>query len=123
MAVGRTPNGDVLDVARTGVKTDHGRVLIDDTFCTSEPGIWAFGDLTSRYQLKHCANQEGRIVAHNLRHPEDLQHASTVPVPHAVFSSPQIAAIGPTEAELPRDRTAVRGDAAALQRRRLRLGA
>ncbi len=100
VAVGRTPNGDVLDVARTGVKTDHGRVLIDDTFCTSEPGIWAFGDLTSRYQLKHCANQEGRIVAHNLRHPEDLQHASTVPVPHAVFSSPQIAAIGPTEAEL-----------------------
>lgn len=100
VAIGRRPNGDVLDVAKTGVETDDARVLVDDTFRTSVGGIWAFGDLTSRHQLKHCANQQGRIVAHNLRHPDDPQHASKVPAPHAVFSSPQIAAIGPTEAEL-----------------------
>ena len=100
VAVGRTPNGDVLGVDQTGVAADHGRVLVDDTFRTNVEGIWAFGDLVGRYQLKHCANQEGRIVAHNVCHPDDPQRASTRPIPHAVFSSPQIASIGPTEAEL-----------------------
>jgi mycothione reductase len=100
VAVGRQPNGDVLDVSKTGVETDDGRVIVDDTFSTNVDGIWAFGDLTSRHQLKHCANRQGRIVAHNLCHPDDLQHASKVPVPHAVFTNPQIAGIGPTEADL-----------------------
>ena len=100
VAVGRTPNGDVLGVDQTGVAADHGRVLVDDTFRTNVEGIWAFGDLVGRYQLKHCANQEGRIVAHNICHPDDPQRVSARPIPHAVFSSPQIASIGPTEAEL-----------------------
>jgi mycothione reductase len=100
VAVGRQPNGDVLDVAKTGVDADDGRVIVDDTFRTSVDGIWAFGDLTNRYHLKHCANQQGRIVAHNLCHPDHLEHASKVPAPHAVFTNPQIAGIGPTEAEL-----------------------
>jgi mycothione reductase len=100
VAVGRTPNGDLLDVEKTGVPMRaDGRVVVDDEQRCPVPGIFALGDVSSPYQLKHVANREAKVVAHNLLHPLSPMHTSHAVVPSAVFTSPQIAAVGRTEQE------------------------
>jgi mycothione reductase len=101
LATGRTPNSDRLDVAATGVTVDkHGHVHTDNTYLTNIPGIWALGDLTNHFQLKHMANAEARVVRHNLMHPNAPKHASFPIVPSAVFADPQVASVGATEEQL-----------------------
>ncbi|MET7994043.1 mycothione reductase [Amycolatopsis sp. NPDC005232] len=98
VAIGRTPNSDVLDVAATGVTTKaSGHVAVDDHQETVVPGIYALGDMSSPYELKHVANHESRVVQHNLLHPDDRIKADHRFVPHAIFTSPQIASVGLTE--------------------------
>ncbi|WP_431878448.1 mycothione reductase [Amycolatopsis sacchari] len=98
IAVGRRPNSDLLDVAATGVTTlDSGHVKVDSYQQTSVEGIYALGDLSSPYELKHVANHEARVVQHNLLHPDERIEADHRFVPHAVFGSPQIASVGVTE--------------------------
>lgn len=101
IAVGRTPNSDVLDVAVGGIATDeNGRVVTDAGCATSMPGVWAIGDLTNRMQLKHLANAEMRLALHNILHPDNTRHASFPVMPSAVFADPQIATAGPSERAL-----------------------
>ncbi len=101
VAIGRVPNGDHLDVSATGVGLDHeGYVEVDELGRTAVEGIWALGDICNPAQLKHTANAEARAVAHNLAHPDDLVAADLRFIPHAVFGSPQVAAVGPTEREI-----------------------
>ncbi len=100
VATGRTPNGRDLGVERTGLEVDYvGYVVVDDHGRTTVDGIWALGDISSPDQLKHKANADARIVAHNIVHPDDLQSLDLGPVPHAVFGSPQVASVGMTEPE------------------------
>ncbi len=101
VALGRTPNGDTLNLAATGVELDdRGRVVVDACQRTTAAGIWALGDVSSPYQLKHVANHEMRVVQHNLLHPGDLIETDHRFVPSAVFSNPQVASVGATEQEL-----------------------
>ncbi len=74
-------------------------MLVDQYGRTSAPGVWALGDVNGRYQLKHMANGEAKVVQHNLVHPDDLWPLDSRPAPHAVFGSPQIGAVGLTEAQ------------------------
>lgn len=98
VATGRTPNGDRLDLDTAGIAVhDDGRIVVDDQQRTTAPGIFALGDVSSPYQLKHVANHESRIAAHNLLHPDDLRSADHRYVPSAVFTHPQIASVGRTE--------------------------
>jgi mycothione reductase len=98
IATGRTPNGDRLDVEATGVRRDDkGRVVVDEYQRTDADGIWALGDVSSPWQLKHVANHEARVVAHNLAHPDDLVRVDHRFVPAAVFADPQVASVGLTE--------------------------
>lgn len=100
IATGRIPNSDTLGVGAVGIRTHpDGRIVTDLTQATSVPGVWALGDISSPYMLKHVANHEARVVAHNLIHPENLRHTDYRVVPHAVFTNPQIAAVGLTERE------------------------
>jgi mycothione reductase len=100
IATGRRPNTDRLDAAAGGVALDvHGHIAADDAYRTSVPGRWALGDAANHFQLKHMANAEMRVVAHNLTHPADLHHLPTSLAPHAVFSEPQVAGVGLTEAQ------------------------
>ncbi len=101
VATGRMSNSDTLDVAASGVTTHpDGRVVVDKYQRTMVEGIWALGDVSSEHQLKHVANHEARVVQHNLLHPEDPRASDHRFVPQAVFTSPQIAAVGRTEDEL-----------------------
>nr|WP_231747879.1 mycothione reductase [Auraticoccus cholistanensis] len=98
LATGRTPNADTLNLAATGVKVDgEGRVVVDEYQRTSVEGIFALGDVSSPWQLKHVANHEMRVVKHNLAHPEAMKASDHRYVPHAVFSEPQVASVGLTE--------------------------
>ncbi|MER7730067.1 mycothione reductase [Streptomyces erythrochromogenes] len=104
VAVGRTPNSDRLDLGAGGVATqDDGRVVVDRYQRTSAAGVFALGDISSPVPLKHVANREAEVVAHNLRHPDDLVSCDHERVPAAVFTQPQIASVGLTEQEC-RDR-------------------
>ena len=100
VATGRVPNGDRLDLAAAGVDVHpDGRVVVDAYQRTTAAGVWALGDVSSEHQLKHVANHEQRVVAHNLAHPDDLIAADHRFVPSAVFTHPQLASVGLTEAQ------------------------
>ncbi|MGI8664671.1 MAG: mycothione reductase [Jatrophihabitans sp.] len=101
VATGREPNTDRLGLAAAGVqRMTDGRVRVDCYGRTNVAGIWSLGDVSSDYQLKHVANHEARVVAHNLAHPADLCEFDHRFVPSAVFTDPQIASVGCTEEEL-----------------------
>nr|WP_090343680.1 mycothione reductase [Mycolicibacterium malmesburyense]CRL74830.1 mycothione reductase [Mycolicibacterium malmesburyense] len=102
VATGRVPNGDVLDAEHAGVKvTSSGQVVVDEYQRTTARGIFALGDVSSDFQLKHVANHEARVVKHNLLQDWDdtdaLMPANHRHVPSAVFTDPQIACVGLTE--------------------------
>ena len=102
VATGRVPNGDLLDAEQAGIKvTAGGQVVVDEYQRTSARGVFALGDVSSDYQLKHVANHEARVVKHNLLQDWDdteaLMPSSHRHVPSAVFTDPQIASVGLTE--------------------------
>jgi mycothione reductase len=102
VATGRVPNGDLLDAEQAGVKvTARGQVVVDEYQRTSARGVFALGDVSSDYQLKHVANHEARVVKHNLLQDWDdtdaLMPSNHSYVPSAVFTDPQIASVGLTE--------------------------
>lgn len=100
IAAGRRPNTDRLDVAAAGLDVDaHGHLVTDAAYRTNVAGVWALGDAANHFQLKHMANAEMRVVSHNLAHPDDLRRLATGLAPHVVFSHPQVASVGLTEAQ------------------------
>lgn len=100
VATGRTPNGRELGVEATGVELDdRGYVVTDEYLRTRTPGIWALGDITNPEQLKHTANAEARVVAHNIANPDSLRAIDRRFTPYAVFGHPQVASVGLTEPE------------------------
>lgn len=103
VATGRVPNGDRLDAELAGVQVEDGMVVVDEYQRTTARGIYALGDVSSAYQLKHVANHEMRVVRHNLLKDWDDTAAMTKSdhrfVPAAVFTEPQIATVGLTESE------------------------
>lgn len=98
VATGRQPNGDELNVVATGVELDaEGRVIVDAQQRTGVDGIWALGDISTHFPLKHVANHEARVVFRNVLHPDRPVEADHRFVPAAVFTEPQIASVGITE--------------------------
>lgn len=102
IATGRVPNGDLLGAEAGGIDLHpDGRIVVDEYGRTTAPGVWALGDVSSSYQLKHVANAESRAVAANvLAAFAGEQPRVSMPhehVPFAVFTHPQIATVGLTE--------------------------
>jgi dihydrolipoamide dehydrogenase len=98
IAVGRIPNSDILDLDKTGVKLDDmGYIVTDEYLQTNIEGIYSLGDVVGRYPFKHSANLEARYAIHNIIQPQDMIPVDYAAVPHAIFTSPQIAAVGATE--------------------------
>ncbi len=101
LAVGRIPNSDILDIEKAGVKVDEkGFIITDDYLETNVKGIFALGDAVGRYQFKHNANHESQYAFNNILHPNRKVAVDYTAMPHAIFSSPQVAGVGFTEQEL-----------------------
>jgi mycothione reductase len=99
VATGRKSNADRLNVEKTGVAlTPNGFIHVDDQLQTTKPRIMALGDATGRGMFTHAADQEVDIAWHNAFHDDKIKMDFDA-VPHAVFTSPQIASIGLAEAE------------------------
>jgi mycothione reductase len=100
VATGRVPNGDRLDLPAAGIPTHaDGRIVVDAQQRTPVEGVYALGDVSSPWQLKHVANHETKVVAHNLLHPDAPRESDHRFVPAAVFTDPPIASVGRTEAQ------------------------
>jgi mycothione reductase len=99
MATGRDSNADRLGLENTSIEVRDGRVVVDEHQRTTVDGVWALGDVSSEYRLKHVANHEADVVRHNLLHPDALVSSDHRFVPSAVFTSPQIASVGLTSQE------------------------
>jgi mycothione reductase len=101
LAVGRIPNSDILDIEKAGVKVDEkGFIITDEYLETNVKGIFALGDAVGRYQFKHNANHESQYAFNNILHPNRKVAVDYTAMPHAIFSSPQVAGVGFTEQEL-----------------------
>jgi mycothione reductase len=101
VATGRVPSTANLGLGVAGIATHgDGGVTVDAHGRTNVEGVWALGDVSSAHQLKHVANHEARVVAHNLTHPGDLRSFDHRYVPSAVFTSPQIASVGLTQEQV-----------------------
>ena len=105
VAVGLTPNGDRIGAQAGGIELDHhGRIVVDEFGRTTAEGVYALGDVSSKFQLKHVANHEARVIRENLlthawNNPATLQAFDHRFVPAAVFTHPQIAQVGMTETQ------------------------
>lgn len=100
VATGITPNSDLLDLDKTGVQTDQqGFIQVDECFETTKPGIFAFGDVIGRYQFRHSVNCEGEHVFNTVVKNGQKAPFAYPPIPHAIFTHPQVAGVGLTEQE------------------------
>ncbi len=98
-ATGRTPNVDGLGLEAAGVATtEGGRIVVDAQGETSQPGIYAIGDVTNRMNLTPVAIAEGHMLADRL-YGTARRDWSFDTTPKAVFFSPPLASVGLTEAE------------------------
>jgi pyruvate/2-oxoglutarate dehydrogenase complex dihydrolipoamide dehydrogenase (E3) component len=94
VGVGRVPNVDGLNLEAAGVEYDGRKgVLVDDHLRTSNPRIFAAGDISSRYQFTHTADAAARIVIQNaLFWGRKKQSALTIP--WCTYTDPEIAHVG-----------------------------
>lgn len=99
LAVGRTPNTDVLDLEAAGVELDEqGHVKANERLETTAPGIWALGDVKGGPQFTHISYDDFRILQANLLNGGQRTTADR-PVPYTVFTDPQLGRVGLTETE------------------------
>ena len=99
VATGVVPNTAGLALAEAGVAlTDRGFVQTDQHYRTNLSGVWAAGDVTGRLMLETVAAKEGALAASNALNGEKRSIDYDL-VPRAVFTNPQVASVGLTEAE------------------------
>lgn len=99
IATGRISNADLLKPEKTGVKLDsRGFIEVNEYLETNKQNIYAFGDTIGKQMFRHAANYEAGIVWHNSIHEHKIPMDFTA-TPHAVFTHPQIAAVGLKEEE------------------------
>ncbi|WP_426986220.1 dihydrolipoyl dehydrogenase family protein [Pseudarthrobacter sp. Y6] len=98
LATGRTPRTAGLGLERIGVKLDEdGHVITDSRMMTSNPLIWAAGDVTANPQFTHLAGVHASVAASNAVLGLKRQVSGTVP--RVTFTSPEVAAVGLTGAD------------------------
>ncbi len=100
LSVGRRPVTEDIGLASIGVLTKRGAVVTDDTMQTNLPGVYAAGDVNGRSLLAHTAYREAEVaVNHMLGVPDKMVYNA---IPSVIYTNPEVAAVGITEAEAKR---------------------
>ena len=106
VAIGRTPYMQGLLGEDVDLKIEDGRLAVDSDFHTSEPGIYAIGDVVARTKLAHVAMAQATYVVENIAgHPHTIRleavpngmYVSLPIVPNCIYTEPEIATVGITE--------------------------
>lgn len=98
LGVGRAPNIEGLGLDDVGVKYDRGGVRVDDNLRTTNPSIFAAGDVCMKYKFTHMADAAARIVIQNALF-FGRKKLSAVQVPWCTYTEPEIAHVGLYEHE------------------------
>jgi dihydrolipoamide dehydrogenase len=97
VAVGMRPNGAGLGLEEIGVKVERGFVPADIVGRTNVDGVYAIGDVSGMPMLAHKASKEGEVVAEVIAGHKAAK--DWVSIPAAIFTDPEIATAGLTEAQ------------------------
>ena len=96
LSVGRRRNLDGYGLENLGVGLDGNRIKVNDRMQTDVPGLFAAGDVAGEFQLAHTAVREAEVVVNNLTGKDDRMSYAAVPA--VVYTNPEIAGAGLTEA-------------------------
>lgn len=97
LASGRRPNVDGLGLQAIGVETTRAGVVVDERMQTTVAGIWAAGDVTGLHQFTPIAQYQARIAVADMF--GEARRADYSALPTAIFTDPELASVGLTEAE------------------------
>ena len=98
VAVGRKPNGSLLDVGKAGVQVDaRGFVTVDAQMRTNQPHIFAIGDVVGNPMLAHKATHEGKVAAEVAAGHKAAFDARVIP--SVAYTDPEVAWVGLTETD------------------------
>ena len=97
VSIGRRYNTDGIGLEKVGVRTEGGKIVVDARMQTNVAGIYAVGDVASRYLLAHVASAEGKVAAQNCL--GDNVEMDYQVIPWCVFTLPEIGHVGMTEKE------------------------
>jgi dihydrolipoamide dehydrogenase len=96
-AVGITTNLEGIGLESIDLKTEKGKVIVDDFYQTSVPGIYAIGDIVHGPALAHVASAEGIICVEKIA-GKDIEPLDYRNIPACTYTNPEIASVGLTEA-------------------------
>jgi len=97
-AVGITPNTEGIGLEEMGVKTEKGRVVVDEFYATNVPGVYAIGDIVAGPALAHVASAEGITCVEKIagQNPDPIDYSN---IPGCTYTNPEISSVGFTEAK------------------------
>jgi len=98
IGVGRAPNLDSLGLDKAGITFDRTGVLVNDNLQTSNPDVYAAGDICSPYKFTHAADAQARILLANALF-KGRQKVSSLIMPWCTYTDPEIAHVGMYEAD------------------------
>jgi mercuric reductase len=99
VATGRRSNTEALGLAETGIDlTPAGAIIVDDRMRTSKADVYAAGDVTGKDQFVYMAAYGAKLAAKNALNGNSLSYDNTA-MPAVVFTDPQVASVGMTEAQ------------------------
>ncbi len=95
-AVGISPNIENIGLEETGIKTEQGKIVVDQFYRTNTEGVYAIGDVVSGPALAHVASAEGIICVEHIagKNPAPLDYNN---IPACTYCSPEVASVGYTE--------------------------
>src|SRR5262245_26296360 len=98
LAVGITGNVEDIGLERTRVTVEKGHIVVDEWLATSEPGLYAIGDVVGPPWLAHKASHEAVTCVEHLAGVEGVQPIERSNIPACTYCRPQVASVGLTEA-------------------------
>jgi len=104
IATGIVSNADTLKLENTDIElTDRHFVKVDDCLQTTVDGVYSLGDCIGRYFFRHSVNFEGEYLFNTLFVEKNKKPIQYPPIPHAIFTHPQVAGVGKTEEQLKKE--------------------